>query len=135
MVVAKTVRTKIMKRFSPPWLFPLNMYEIIGNLCCVKLKNQIEQNPWSHQSYCYHARTLFESNSLFIWGSLSSKLINQVHIFLSYLPKRHAVVHVQGCRHKSPFIKVPNVITIDTCAFDNAVMKSTIKEARACLIA
>lgn len=121
--------------FLPNVLMPLNLYEIVGTLCCLPMHNQCSKNSLVNHHFCYNARSLFEANMLVIWGGISVKLATRLAIYYSYLPAKHAILHVRGCHQDSHLTALPNIRIIDKCAFNKEEERQVLREARQCLTA
>jgi hypothetical protein len=93
------------------------------------------KNNLTKQFNCYNAPSLFEANTLVIWGGISAKLADNLSIYFSYLPKPNFTIHIQGCHppmnaRESAFDSV-----LDRCNPSLQDMRQVIWEARRCLIA
>jgi hypothetical protein len=117
------------------WLMPLNLFEIVGNLCCLKMHNECSKNQLVKHLFCYNARSLFEANMLIIWGSLSPKLVAHIYTYISFLPLRHVVLHIKGCNTESPLKDMSRILIIETCSLTKEAGRNAIREARRCLTA
>lgn len=120
--------------FLPSIFVPLNLYEIVGTLCCLQMHNEYSKNSMVKHFFCYNARSIFDANVLVIWGGISPKLLKYLHNYCAYLPEKHAIFHIKGC-HQSPLEAFPNSRVFEQCSLSKEEEKNALREARQCLIA
>lgn len=134
LVVAQAIWSPIMR--SLPSIFkPLNLYEIVGTLCCLPMHNECSQNNLVNHFFCYNARSLFEANMVLIWGGISEKLATRLSTYCSYLPTKHAIFHIKGCHQESLLTTIPTIRIIDKCSLTKEEACNVLREARQCLTA
>lgn len=114
-------------------LIPINIYEIPGTMCCLEMHNNYNENSQTHQLFCYDAKTIFEANVLIIWGGISRKLREQIISFLSFLPEKHALLHIAGCAKESD-LNLRKALIMPQCALHQDDRLRAIEELRKCLV-
>lgn len=119
----------------PSVLVPLNLFEIVGTLCCLQMHNECGQNNLVKHFFCYNARSLFEANVLVIWGGVSAKLAIHIDTYCSYLPEKHVIFHIKGCHQESLLKAIPNIRVINKCSLTKEDERNALREAKQCLIA
>jgi len=72
---------------------------------------------------------------LVIWGGLSPKLVAHIETYVSFLPLRHAILHINGCYAESPLKDMKRIVIIETCSLIKEAGRNAIGEARRCLTA
>lgn len=120
---------------------PLNIFHIQANSCCDVMFSEYYHNNFNKYFLCYDACSIFESNMLIIWGSLSYKLINNTNHMIKYMPKQHFILHIKGCNkrlnHRLLISSLESFLPIDLVVSDCHLQPTTIKkiiiEARQCL--
>lgn len=130
-----------MKIPVPPWVWPLNVAQIHGTMCCHQMQKTYRAHAFLDGFFRYQARSIHEANVLVVWGSLSKKLALLVQKQAELMIKNHCLIHIRGCDRRIDneysSSSLSNVLTFNTvfsnCKLDLADYEQLVREARRCL--
>jgi len=131
-----------MKNLLPLWVWPLNIFQVHGSMCCYLMHQHYKTNPFTHEWGCYDAKSIQEANLLIIWGSVSHKLSLLVLKQTNLMLENRFIIHVRGCSERidntytsSAITNIPINSVFSDCNLSTPDYRLLIKEARQCSIA
>ena len=87
LVEQKTIREQKLKYLLPN-LMPINIFNIHGVCCCLRMSSNINNKYFIKHFFCYAAQHIQEANMLIIWGFIPPKLARLLSNYYIYLPKK-----------------------------------------------
>lgn len=121
--------------------YPLSLFEIYGNYCCVTMHATQQKDSFAQNFLCFHAQSMIDSNVVILWGSFSLKLINVVSKQLNKMPYPRVLIHIRGCEKRvdnkysntslNQFLPI-NII-FSQCELGKMETKKILLEAKKCL--
>lgn len=112
---------------------PLNIYFIVGKICCENQYNTVKNKELFLQYNCFLAHSFYEANLIIIFGNLNIKAKSVLKSHIDFLPNRYQAMHIGGCFDDVDIFN--NLISHKSCTLEKANIKPLLTRGRTCLIA
>ena len=131
-----------MKNFLSRLAVPVNVFHVFGSPCCRDMPNKTQRPTLSLYFMVFDAVSIYESNAILVWGSVTEKLALTLHATLPFCPDPRVVVHVRGCERRldnhvtksSLNTVLPITSVISSCDLHRDVAPKFLQGIRKCLV-
>lgn len=120
---------------------PLTIFQLHATMCCSAMFYEYKKNNITDHLFCYNAKSIYETNTLILWGSISLSLINIVVNELENTLENKNIIHIQGCEkridNKYTYSSLNTILPITSslsgCTLTKTDYQEIIAGARQCL--
>ena len=110
---------------------PLICFHIYGSFCCKNLYQSFNNNYFSKELFTFNTNTLFDANTVFLWGNLNQQLSSLINSQVIYSPINTVFIHMQGCCEINNNDIAIN-LSYNLCLLNKHDAKKIIKDIREC---